>query len=554
MDVCKDELLVLATSEKQNIILPKIRTGASSKYNAQIMDLRLGHCPSPLVGRTPLISGTSVNRSQSAERKRPNTPPSSSPSSPSNRHSAPPLSRPSTPPSSTSSRSTTPVRGSIIEKQNTSRKALGGRATDSLWPSMRSLSSSFHSESFDHMNKKDKSARCPVEHTLKPSSLTAYENERATLTGRNVSEQSENYCPFQSTQSRVVDQHRWPGMKGGKVSSMTFSRSMDLTDRIGKTASLMLQSQGISTTMRLPSTDCISKSIQNLKNLMDLKESSIDKTNISQHDMSFSVNESSTYPSKTSSLPVVSLCRPSSLNKASAGYSSSSKGAISQVNLLPTIRYTSDNKKGLKGTDIEDAHHLRLFYNFELLWCFVNSRAEAMLANQRIASMSMLNDMCNAISELHDSVALKRINVQRLKQKLKLEFLLKEQVAYLEDWIALEEEHSTSLSMTVQALKSSTIRLPINGGARADVRAIKNAVSSAIDVMQAMGSSVCHLLSKVEGTKGLVLQVSAIAAEEKELLDESRVLLAATAAMQVEECSLITHILQQLRQDMHVEY
>lgn len=33
---------------------------------------------------------------------------------------------------------------------------------------------------------------------------------------------------------------------------------------------------------------------------------------------------------------------------------------------------------------------------------------------------------------------------------------------------------------------------------QADVFTVKNAVSSAVDIMQAMGSSVCYLLSKVE--------------------------------------------------------
>jgi len=32
---------------------------------------------------------------------------------------------------------------------------------------------------------------------------------------------------------------------------------------------------------------------------------------------------------------------------------------------------------------------------------------------------------------------------------------------------------------------------------QADVLTVKNAVSSAVDIMQAMGSSICHLLSKV---------------------------------------------------------
>jgi hypothetical protein len=72
------------------------------------------------------------------------------------------------------------------------------------------------------------------------------------------------------------------------------------------------------------------------------------------------------------------------------------------------------------------------------------------------------------------------------------------QMDYLTHWAALETEHSTSLSSAIEALRASTLRLPVTGGAKADVFTVKNAVSSAVDIMQAMGSSVCYLLSKVE--------------------------------------------------------
>lgn len=120
-------------------------------------------------------------------------------------------------------------------------------------------------------------------------------------------------------------------------------------------------------------------------------------------------------------------------------------------------------------------------------------------------------------------------------------------MAYLENWAAFEREYCCSLSGAIEALKASTLRLPVTGGARADVLSVKNAVISAVDVMQAMGSSICCLLSKVEGTKALVSELSVIEAKERAMLDECRVLLASSAAMQVQEASLRTHVIQ-LRQ------
>jgi hypothetical protein len=41
------------------------------------------------------------------------------------------------------------------------------------------------------------------------------------------------------------------------------------------------------------------------------------------------------------------------------------------------------------------------------------------------------------------------------------------------------------------------LRLPVTSGAKADVVALKNAVSSAVDIMQGLGSAVRCMLPKV---------------------------------------------------------
>lgn len=100
-------------------------------------------------------------------------------------------------------------------------------------------------------------------------------------------------------------------------------------------------------------------------------------------------------------------------------------------------------------------------------------------------------------------------------------------MVYLDDWALLEREHSSSLAGAIEALEACTLRLPVTGGARVficfdkvdrwtyilcyellltslkfcilqvDSNTLKEAVCSALDVMQAMGSSVCSLQSRV---------------------------------------------------------
>ncbi|KAL0925995.1 hypothetical protein M5K25_004375 [Dendrobium thyrsiflorum] len=70
------------------------------------------------------------------------------------------------------------------------------------------------------------------------------------------------------------------------------------------------------------------------------------------------------------------------------------------------------------------------------------------------------------------------------------------QMVFLEECSLLDREHSSSLSGAIEALEASILRLPVVGGARADLQDVKDAVGSAVDVMQAMGASTYSILSK----------------------------------------------------------
>ncbi|KAJ0965794.1 hypothetical protein J5N97_026932 [Dioscorea zingiberensis] len=521
----------LVPSEKNNAVTavrkPRMRE-ISSRYKSAVSSTIAAprRCPSPNAGRTSPTSGAALpKRSQSAERQRPSTttPRYSAPSSPTSR----PTSRPSTPPTP-SSRSPTPVRDSGLDLLSASRRSFGVRANDGLWPSMRSLTASFQSESVSiPLSRKEKPFRDrSPDHSLKSSINVGSERKRTPLRGRNTSDQSENSRPVENSHSRVVEQHRWPGISGGKMSAISLSRSMDLTEK---------ELAGV-----------------NVSSTPSGRAASVIR------------------PSRTHSSPLPGVRRPSSPNKNLPVPSSTTRGTQSPSRARPStpfssssstsgrigvtssvLNYTVDMRKGKKSANqIEDGHQLRLLYNRNLQWLFVNALSDAVSIIQKMAAEDILYTVWSRISELHSSVTSKRINLQYLKEEMKLNMILKEQMAYLEDWATLEKEHSSSLSAAIEALKASTLRLPVSGGTRVDVRAVKNAISSAVDVMQAMGSSVCFLLSKVEGMNLLASELSDAAAKERAMLNECRELLSSTAAIQVQESSLRTHLIQ-LRQDFY---
>ncbi|KNA16645.1 hypothetical protein SOVF_087150 [Spinacia oleracea] len=244
-------------------------------------------------------------------------------------------------------------------------------------------------------------------------------------------------------------------------------------------------------------------------------------------------------PSKLMNTPVSSPMRGLSPSRVRSSIGSSPWDSPS------VLSFAVDVRRGKVGENrIVDAHQLRLLYNRHLQWRFVNARADAALSVQRRNAEKNLWNAWITITALRDSVRHKRTQVQLLRQKLKLSSILRGQMAYLEDWSLLDKDHYSSLQGAIEALKASTLRLPVVGGVTADVQSVKEAVGSAIDVMQSMASSTCSLLTKVEEVNSLVAELANVATKERILLERCKEVLSMLAAMQVKDCSLRTHTLQ----------
>ncbi|KAG0490678.1 hypothetical protein HPP92_007541 [Vanilla planifolia] len=248
-------------------------------------------------------------------------------------------------------------------------------------------------------------------------------------------------------------------------------------------------------------------------------------------------------PSKLESSPARGISSPSRPRVCSTLASSSPAGL--PANAPSIISFAAEVRRNKKGEiRIEEAHMLRLLHNRHLQWRCVNARTSACLMLQRVAAEKNLCDSCITTTDMRDSITVKKIKLHLLAQHLKLMAILKGQMIYLEEWSLLDREHSSSLLGSTEALKASIIRLPIVGGARADMQDVKDAVGSAVDVMQAMGASIYSLLSKVEKASSLVLELAKDSELELALLVQSRELLSTVAALHVKLCSLQGQLLQ----------
>uniref|UniRef100_A0A1J3EAK5 QWRF motif-containing protein 2 n=1 Tax=Noccaea caerulescens TaxID=107243 RepID=A0A1J3EAK5_NOCCA len=243
----------------------------------------------------------------------------------------------------------------------------------------------------------------------------------------------------------------------------------------------------------------------------------------------------------TTSSPARALSSPSRVRNGV----SDQINAYNRNNTPSILSFSADIRRGKIGEDrVMDAHLLRLLYNRYLQWRFVNARADSTLMVQRLNAEKNLWNAWVSISELRHSVTLKRIKLLLLRQKLKLASILRGQMGYLEEWSLLDRDHSGSLSGATEALKASTLRLPIVGKTVVDIQDLKHAVTSAVDVMQAMSSSIFSLTLKVDEMNSVMVETVNTTAKEKVLLERCQGFLSRVAAMQVTDCSMKTHIIQ----------
>ncbi|XP_077238161.1 AUGMIN subunit 8-like isoform X2 [Tasmannia lanceolata] len=552
MDVCETEEIQrppLVPSEKNNAVSRKPRTREiTSRYKAAITTPTVPRrCPSPNLNRTDPTPGPSISkRAQSAERRRPSTPSSpsrpstppsplrhSKPSSPSrpstppspSRHSKPSSpSRPSTPPSpsrhsrpSSPSRPSTPLHDSSTDMQISSRRLMGGRTPEGLWPSTRSPYVSFQSDSLSLLaNKKERPVPHPsLDHSLKPPSNVAHrqaeslavqhkvtpERKRTPLKGKNTSDQSENSKPVENSHARVIDQHRWPSRTGGKMSANALNRSMDLAEKPIKVGSLPIPGRGVSPIRRVPAFDGVSGGLQKSvsevarrisfdgSGRVEYESSSIDDTSLKlsgppKH-VSSSVGVSSTSlervslvtpqskflssplpglrpPSPGKATPVSSFSRAMlspSRTRPSTPFSSASSVSSRSSSSTSVLSFAADVRKGKKGANqLEDTHQLRLLYNRYLQWRFVNTRTDTALSIQKVTAENIFYNVWRTTSELRDSVTIKRINLQQLRQELKLNLILKEQVCH-----PTEITYQTSRNPPNSSLAKENQAAPNNG-------------------------------------------------------------------------------------------
>ncbi|KAM7501092.1 hypothetical protein LguiA_025506 [Lonicera macranthoides] len=209
------------------------------------------------------------------------------------------------------------------------------------------------------------------------------------------------------------------------------------------------------------------------------------------------------------------------------------------------IKLGADARKGRKVfTHQEDVHSLKLLHNHYLQWRFANAKADLSLHAQRRETEIKICSLGVKISDLLDAVKKKRIELGLLIRIRTLSTILEAHMPYLDEWSALEEEYSTSLSGAIHSLENSLLQLPVSGHVQVDTREIVEALNSAIKMMEIIGVHVKSLMPKAEEMDSLILELARVIGGERTCIEECGDLLFKNYTSQVENYSLRGHIMQ----------
>ncbi|XP_073098908.1 uncharacterized protein [Elaeis guineensis] len=212
----------------------------------------------------------------------------------------------------------------------------------------------------------------------------------------------------------------------------------------------------------------------------------------------------------------------------------------------PSTKPRMDFKKGKKSSNCqEDIHALRPLNNGYLQWRFINAKAQAAVHARTIAAEKSLYSHGLKLSEMRDSVVVKRIELEQVNRTRKLQAIIEDQMPYLDQWTAVEGDHSSSLSGAIKALQDASLRLPVIGDVKADISELDEVLQSALEMLEELSSCVERFLPQVEEVENVISDLASMVSRERALFEECRDLISMAYELQVKECSLRSQLVQQ---------
>ncbi|KAL6975791.1 hypothetical protein U1Q18_024587, partial [Sarracenia purpurea var. burkii] len=149
-----------------------------------------------------------------------------------------------------------------------------------------------------------------------------------------------------------------------------------------------------------------------------------------------------------------------------------------------------------------------------------------------------------SLTKLQHSVLEKKLQLEKDKLEMKLNFLLHSQVKSLEAWGDMERQHLSAISMTRDCLHSVICTLPLVEGAKMEPHSSSVALRHASDLATSMKSMLYVFSPVAEKTVSILWELAEVVTQEKALLEQFSELFRMVSTLEVQERSLKCGIIQ----------
>ncbi|KAJ0258513.1 Protein ENDOSPERM DEFECTIVE 1 [Hirschfeldia incana] len=222
------------------------------------------------------------------------------------------------------------------------------------------------------------------------------------------------------------------------------------------------------------------------------------------------------------------------------------RASLSLPPVAPNSKIQGDTKKQKKVSGQQtDGHSLKLLHNRYLQWRFANANAAVKTQAQKAQAERMFYSLGLNMSELSDSVQEKRIELERLLRVKAVKEIVESQIPYLEQWTTIEDEYSTSLSETSDALRNASLRLPLDADIKAETKELGEVLAVASKSVEGIVQNIGHLLPKTQEMETLMSELARVSSIEKASVQDCGVTLLKTHSAHIEECYLRSQLIQQ---------
>ncbi|XP_076952129.1 QWRF motif-containing protein 7-like [Bidens hawaiensis] len=201
-------------------------------------------------------------------------------------------------------------------------------------------------------------------------------------------------------------------------------------------------------------------------------------------------------------------------------------------------------QKKTKTAEEADKRCFTLINNRLLQWRFVNARGEIAMSTVKTKSEKKLFNVWLEILAIRNSNMVKRMEVEKLKNDIKLHNIMNSQLFLLEKWSRLEAKNFEAVGRGVRKLSVASINIPLLHESKGDVADVRDALDTAATLLKNIECTIPKLSQEVEKSCNLLTGLSIIAKEETELLVHLQTWMTNVVSLKAKERSLRGQLIQ----------